>query len=411
MKKFLIISIFFVISALTTLSAETAGICHAAQAKESGPETANGTVRETATKTAEKTSESAGMDSLTGGIHLDELEDTWNGIQKQNSSDFSIQEYVNGVLSGEQDFSFRDLFSQIADQFGGQLQEHRQTIVQILVLAVVSGIFANFAGTIGDKDLSETGFYVVFLILTGVMTAGFLTVIQTAQEAVDDLLTFMKVLIPSFSLTLCLGSHTATSAMYYEGMLVMISLLEIAVRTFFIPGIQVYFILRIINQLADNHFSKLADLIRSFIKTGIRLLFGILIGYQGIQGMLFPVMDRVKNNSLLNAAKGMPGIGNSIGSVADTVLGSGMLIKSAVGVGGILCILIICVYPIVKLFIFQLVYRVCAALVQPVSDKRIASILQTAAESGVFLLKTVLAAGLMFLLSITIVVVSTNLAM
>lgn len=389
-KRFAIL----IVCLMVLLPAGSVSVCFASQGKESAGE-------------ADYISE----DSLVDGVHLDELEDTWNDLQKEHGSGFSIQEYVSTILSGEQEFSFRNLFSQIADQFAGQLQEHRKTIVKLLVLAVMSGIFANFAGTIGDRDLSETGFYVVFLIMTGIMTTGFLIVIQTANEAVDDLLTFMKVLIPSFSLALCLGSHTATSAMYYEGMLVMISLLELAVRTFFIPGIQVYFILRIINQLADNHFSRLADLIRSFIQTGIRLLFGILIGYQGIQGMLFPVMDRVKNNSLLNAAKGMPGIGNSIGSVADTVVGSGMLIKSAVGVGGILCILILCVYPVVKLFIFQLVYRVCAALVQPVSDKRIASILQTTAESGVFLLKVVLAAGVMFLLSITIVVVSTNLAL
>jgi stage III sporulation protein AE len=194
-------------------------------------------------------------------------------------------------------------------------------------------------------------------------------------------------------------------------MLVVIAFLEMMMTYVFIPAVQVYFMLSIINQLADNHFSKLAELVRSFLRFANRILLAVLIGYQGIQGMLLPLVDKVKNSTLIQAAKGLPGIGNSIGTVTDTVLGSGMLIKSAVGTGGILCIIILCFYPLLKLFIFQLMYRVGGALVQPVSDKRVAAVLTAAAESGVLLMKFVFAGALMFLLSITIVVVSTNLTM
>ena len=208
-----------------------------------------------------------------------------------------------------------------------------------------------------------------------------------------------------------MGAGTGTSVAYYETMLIAISLLEMCTLYIFFPGVQIYFMLNTINQLADNHFSKMAGLVRSFLRFGIRFLFGVLIGYQGIQGMLLPVMDKVKNNTLLRTAKGLPGVGSSIGSVADTVFGSGMLIKSAVGVGGVLCILVLCFYPLLKLFVFQLMYRAGSALVQPVSDKRVAAALQTAAESSMLLMQFVFAGALMFLLSITIVVVSTNLTL
>lgn len=345
----------------------------------------------------------------TDSLHLDELVDTWEDIQKENGSSFSLEDYISGVIEGEENFSFRTILSEIAGQLGNQLEGQKQTLVNLLILSVMSGIFLNFAGTIGDKNLSETGFYVIFLLLFGLVCTGFAGVVKVAQEAMERLLEFMKVLIPSFSLTLCLGSHTASGAIYYEGMLVMIGVLEMLAGSVFIPGTQVYFVLRMTDQLADGHFSKMAELVRSFLKNGIKLLFGIVVGYQGIQGMLFPVMDKVKNNTLLNTAKGLPGIGSSIGTVADTVVGSGMLIKSAVGAGGILCIVLICCYPLIKIFTFQLVYRIGAALVQPVSDKRIAAVLQTAAESGVLLMKIVFLAALLFLLSIVIVVVSTNL--
>ena len=137
-------------------------------------------------------------------------------------------------------------------------------------------------------------------------------------------------------------------------------------------------------------------------------MFASMIGYQGIQGMLVPVMDKVKNNAVWQTAKGLPGVGNTVGSVMDTLLGSGVLIKSAIGIGGVIGICVLCVYPLLKLLVFTLVYKVGSAVIQPVSDGRVVAILQSAATSGKILLLYVLAGALMFTLSITIVLVCTN---
>ena len=124
----------------------------------------------------------------------------------------------------------------------------------------------------------------------------------------------------------------------------------------------------------------MVDLIGSILRMSIRILFAAMIGYQGIQGLLVPVMDRVRNNAVWNVAKGMPGVGNTAGSVMDTVYGSGLLIKSAVGVGGVIAIVILCLYPMMKVFLFTFLYRVAGAVAQPVSDHRIVMVLQWGAS-------------------------------
>lgn len=344
-------------------------------------------------------------------ISLYEAEELFEELQKEQGGepiDFSLSEYVSDVLEGKTDFSVRKIFWEAAAQLGDRFESQKQVFVRILILGFLSGIFVNFAGSLGEKELSETGFFVLFLLLITTMSAGLCEVAKIASDAFSSLLAFMKVLIPSFSLALCMGSGTASSAAYYESMLIVIGFLEIAMEKLFIPGVEAYFILGMINQLSKNRFSKLAGLVKSFLRFGIRLIFGMLIGYQGIQGMLLPVMDKVKNNAFLRTAKGLPGIGSSISGVADTVMGSGMLIKSAIGIGGILCILVLCFYPLLKLFVFQLIYRIGSALIQPVSDRRVAESLHVTAECGVMLMKFVSAGALMFLLSVAIVLVGTN---
>ncbi len=323
-------------------------------------------------------------------------------------TDFSISQYVSDVLSGDSNFSFRYIVDSIKDQVIDRWEYVRQSILQILALAVFAGVFVRFSGTLGDSDIGEMGFYVVYLILIGIVSGAFFEAYEIASVALGDLVDFMKVLVPSFSLALCYGGGTQSSIVFYEAMLMAIGCMEMLMSYILLPGVQIYFFLSMIDLMAEGRFSRMVELIGSALRMCTRVLFGILIGYQGIQGMLVPVMDRVKANTLLQSAKGLPGVGNTVGSVLDTLFSSGVLIKSAVGVGGLIAILLLCVYPIIQLALFALSYKISGALVQPVSDTRIVTMLVAVHNSGKLLLGYVSAAALMFMLSIVIVLVSTN---
>ena len=336
------------------------------------------------------------------------LEKVDEKMSDKGAEDFSIEQYVSGVLAGKTNFSFGEIWNRMKEQLTGQWEMQKEMLLRILALSVFAGVFVRFAGTIGDGDLGETGFYVVFLLLMGIVTTAFFSVYEVTEGALLHLVDFMKVLVPSFSLALCYGGGVQSSLVFYETMLIAMGLLEIFLKNILLPGVQIYYFLSVINQMAEHRFSRMVDLIGSLLRWSVKILFGIMIGYQGIQGMLVPVMDRVRNNTLLQTAKGLPGVGNTVGSVVDTALGSGVLIKSAVEVGGLIGILILCIYPLMKILVFTLLYRMGGAIVQPVSDRRIVMILQSAAASGRLLLGYMAASALMFLLSIVIVLVSTN---
>ena len=260
------------------------------------------------------------------------LEKVDEKMSDKGAEDFSIEQYVSGVLAGKTNFSFGEIWNRMKEQLTGQWEMQKEMLLRILALSVFAGVFVRFAGTIGDGDLGETGFYVVFLLLMGIVTTAFFSVYEVTEGALLHLVDFMKVLVPSFSLALCYGGGVQSSLVFYETMLIAMGLLEIFLKNILLPGVQIYYFLSVINQMAEHRFSRMVDLIGSLLRWSVKILFGIMIGYQGIQGMLVPVMDRVRNNTLLQTAKGLPGVGNTVGSVVDTALGSGVLIKSAVGV-------------------------------------------------------------------------------
>ena len=372
------------------------GVCQAETAEE--------------TRETEEDGENPGSYDVTGwqdSIPLDEVERVFQDMQGEESS-FSIREYVGDIMEGRASFSLGEIWNRGLEHIAGQFNEQRNMLFRILALGIIAGIFISFSGTIGDQNLGETGFYITYVLLFALIAAGFHTVYQVAEASVGNLLDFMRTLVPAFSLSLMMGSGGGTSAAYYETMLIAISLIETLMVKVLFPGVQIYFLLSMMDQLAENHFSRLTGLVRSFLRWSQRILFGVLVGYQGIQGILVPVIDKVKNNTVLQTAKGLPGVGNTVGGVADTVVGTGLLIKSAIGVGGLICILVLCFYPLVKIVVFTLLYRIGGAVVQPVSDRRVAAALQAAAESGKILAGYVFAGALMFLLSIIIILICTN---
>ncbi len=188
-----------------------------------------------------------------------------------------------------------------------------------------------------------------------------------------DIIQFMNALIPSFSVALTWSSGSATSMAFYQTALLAIGVAENVLIRVFVPMVQVYFLVSIMNPLADWRFTKFASLLRGLVRIGTKTLLAILIGHQGIQGLIMPALDGVKRSTVFRTASSLPGVGNLFGGVTDTVIGTGVLIKSAIGVGGLIAVCVICIAPILKLGVFTVVYRGLAAFAQPVTDRRIVS--------------------------------------
>ena len=126
--------------------------------------------------------------------------------------------------------------------------------------------------------------------------------------------------------------------------------------------------------------------------------------------MVLPAFDSFKNSAFMKLSSVIPGIGSALNVAAKTAIGSGVLIKNAIGVGGLIVILIICALPLIKLLVIALMYKVAEAVIQPVSDERIVECIHITADSVILLLMAVGAAILLFVLSLAVIASSSNLA-
>lgn len=75
--------------------------------------------------------------------------------------------------------------------------------------------------------------------------------------------------------------------------------------------------------------------------------------------------------------------------------------------GAVIAVLI-CALPLLQMALMALMYKLAAALVQPVSDKRITACISGVSEGYEMMVRVIFTAGLLFLLTIAVVAASTS---
>ena len=94
--------------------------------------------------------------------------------------------------------------------------------------------------------------------------------------------------------------------------------------------------------------------------------------------------------------------------MTDVILGSAVLIKNGIGVTALIVIILICLVPLAKLGTLVLILDVAAALIQPVSDKRMVGCVAGASEGIKLLFRVAFTTAVLFMLTIVVVTVSTG---
>ncbi|NLJ96150.1 MAG: stage III sporulation protein AF [Clostridiales bacterium] len=341
-------------------------------------------------------------------VDYDNIQDSIDHIMiGEETIDF--EDYVNKLISGKESFSLTAMASKLFGSIKGEINANIKTFGQIIAISLIAAIFTNLSTAFKFNQVSETGYYVTYILLFSLLIGSFITASNIAAKAIGQLLEFMRALVPSYFIAVAYCSGSMSSYIFYEATLMVITLVDYIILKVVIPLVNFYLIIVLANNLSkEDMLSKLSGLIETIIQWILKSLLAVVIGFQTIQGLIVPVADQVKRSRFLKASSAIPGVGGTLDSVAETVIGSGILLKNAIGVAGLVVIIIICVIPIIKLAVVALIYKFSGAVLQPVSDKRIIECISATASSAQMLLKSIVVGAILFLLSITIVAISTG---
>ena len=327
-----------------------------------------------------------------------------------------LQKTVEKLLPGEFPFSFEEMVRQFmnGDAKEGMIKEIGAWLLstvsfpveqgtRLLFLILFAALFSNFSKAFSREWTAHMGFLCVYLLLAVHTASGFAASLATAAEGMNNLCGFVGVLLPMYCLSIAVVTGSVTAAGYYQGTVFLLGFFEVLTRCFLIPLAQVYLMLAFASCMQKRPvFRRLLELIVSLFSWIRKTILGIALAFGAVQGILSPAIDGLKRTAMVQSAAVIPGIGDLLGGAWETVIGAGVVLKNSIGLVGMVFLVLIMALPLLKLAVQYLVYRILAAVTEPVSQEMTEQFLLHVGTAHRLLLETLALGVLLFLLLLVV---------
>ena len=342
------------------------------------------------------------MDVLWQDYGLDRLEEGMRTLFPQNT--LSLDHLIAQVMQGDILGALEGLFSGVITDFTNQLAGMRNVFVWLLVLGIVSSLMTHFVEIFNKRQVADVGFYFMYLLFTTVLLRCFFLAADTAVTALDNVVLFIRLMIPAYLISVGISTGTVTAAASTEMMLLVIYGIQNLLLDVLVPLTYSMCMMVVINGVwVEEKLTLLIDLLEKGIGWVLKGALGVITGLSIFQALITPMVDSVKTSTLQHILSAIPGIGNTADGVVDVVLGSAMMIKNSIGVVLLILFLVMCTAPLLKIAVIAIMLKCAAAFMGIVSDKRITACANRTGDAGLLLLKTAGTGMLLFLISIAVI--------
>jgi len=322
-------------------------------------------------------------------------------------SDFDFYEETEKIANGENSTDVSNVISDIFSLFFSAFKENLHLLIKIAALCIFSGVINAITG----EDASQLSFLACLILVTALAVDVLKNVLLSAETTIDRLLIFMQSLIPSIAM-LSTGAENTFAVSFHPALFASIQTIIYACKEWFLPMILFTSALAVVNSMtARFHLTKLLETCRLFIKWGLGLLMTLYVALLGIHGFGGAIQAGAMSKTVKYAiASFVPTVGGVLAESAESVLTSMQLIKSSVGIAGIMAIFAITLSPLLNILATSVVFRLSASLSEPAADKRIIKLVSDFASSVSLIFSILLAVCAMFIISVAMLLTLTNMS-
>lgn len=169
----------------------------------------------------------------------------------------------------------------------------------------------------------------------------------------------------------------------------------------FIPFVKAFFAVGIANYtMEEQRFSGMVEFVENIILTSLKLLTAFVFGLNIIKNAIVPLQDSIIRTTVRRSLSYIPGVGQTLSAASDLFFASGELIRNGVGIAALILLILISMKPMLQIGCYTLGYQLFLALVEPVSDKRMAGVIQVVAKGGSLLFKILTSCVVMIFITV-----------
>ncbi len=338
------------------------------------------------------------------------LEKLYDYINKRKTdvelmNELNPSEYVKSYIeNGKGNITFSEISKAIISLLFKEVKSVLKLVLSIVTIALICSLLKNLQGAFSSKGISEIAFYACYSIIIMILSKSFLIAISVAKDVIMEVSDFMSAILPILVTMVSLAGGITEAAIIDPIVMGAVVIVPKIYSSIIIPLILISFVLQFTNNLSEEHkIDNLCKLVKQWIVWFQGIIITVFIALLTIRGITSNTIDAVTLKTTKFAVDNfVPIVGKAFSDAISSVAGYSLIIKNAVSGIGLLVIILIILYPVLKIVLMSFIYKISASLVEPISDKRITSTIAAAGDSLILLLSCVLAVSLMFFVVIAI---------
>ena len=160
----------------------------------------------------------------------------WNeyGMEELNKNlskffpdiEWNMRDLFEQIVSGDVWGAMVHFTKQFFSSIGQQAEGLKSLVVWLLLLGIVSALFARFGDIFESRQISELSFYFLYLLLISILVRGYMEMADIAGQAVENIVLFMQLFIPTYLVAIGASSGSATAYGYYQVIMLLLYAIE-----------------------------------------------------------------------------------------------------------------------------------------------------------------------------------------
>lgn len=318
-------------------------------------------------------------------------------------------ETVEKTVSGELSLNPIDLLNMLSDDLLGEIRECADDVMILFIIAAISGVITTISSSFGNKSTSEAAFFACFTLMSAAAIKCFSVAMGYGTDVITAMSDFITKLSPVLMIMLATSGNVVSASAFQPVMSGAVYVVSVVIDKCLVPLIAFSSVLAVAGNISDKvQLSGFCRVVKSISKWLMAAIITIFTGISAIYGFSSPALDAVSGKAVKFAVGSLvPVVGTFLSDTLETVVSGTRLMKNSVGTAGIIVTCVICVIPVLKIGVIQLMLKLTSAIAEPLTDKRISSMMWEVSESVTTVFAVVIMVAVLFLINISIILAAT----
>ena len=279
----------------------------------------------------------------------------------------AAEDYLPGVeleAGLDLDEGLQSILDTGSGEIFGVVRKAVRSGVLLLAVVLLCGLAEGlYAGTGAGRAVDVVSI-VGALAVAAVAAADANTLIGLGREALDNMSTFSKLLLPTVTAAAAAAGSPGGAVARQLATMLFSDVLITLITQLLLPLVYAYIAACVAHAAVGNEgLKRIAGTLKWLVTAVLTTVLVVFVGYLTVSGVIAGTTDAVTVKAAkFTMSSLVPVVGGILSDAAETVLAGAGMLKNTIGVFGMLAILAACAYPFLQLGVQYLLYKGTAYL-------------------------------------------------